>query len=63
MRRALQWQPVLRRELQVMARDRRLRLLAACLAALLLAALASGVLSAQQWQADVAAAGQQDRQA
>jgi ABC-2 type transport system permease protein len=57
------WQLVLRKEWQGLARDGRLRVLALALLALLLAALASGWITAQRWQADVAAASGQDRAA
>ncbi len=56
-------QLVLQKEWRSLARDGRLRVLAVALVALLLAALASGWVTAQRWQADVAAASAQDRAA
>lgn len=58
-----EWQLVLRKEWRSLARDGRLRVLALALAVLLMAALASGWIAAQRWQADVAAADGQDRAA
>lgn len=58
-----EWHLVLRKEWRGLARDGRLRVLALALLALLLAALASGWITAQRWQADVAAADTQDRAA
>jgi ABC-2 type transport system permease protein len=58
-----EWRLVLHKECRNMLRDGRLRVLALALLALLLAALASGWLTAQRWHTDVGAASGQDRAA